>query len=88
MRLCKDGLGQGGCALGRWFYCSVYTARQNVTDGRDKKSKLEMGEHDIYLTLQHLAFYKSNRYLIKAQGNWLLERWMFNCLLVYLEIFI
>lgn len=38
---------------------------------------------DIYLTRQHLAFYKSNQYLIQAQGNWLLERWMFNCLVVY-----
>lgn len=44
-----------------------------------------MGEHDIYSTAQHLAFNKSNRYLIKTQGNWLLERWMFDCLVVYLE---
>lgn len=29
------------------------------------------GEHDICLTSQHLAFCKSNRYLIKARGNWL-----------------
>lgn len=75
------------CLLVVLLLC-VHTARQNVTDGEDKKSKLQREKHDIYLTLQHLAFYKSNRYLIKTPGNWLLERWMFNCLVVYLGIFI
>lgn len=69
----------------QWMRTCVHTARQNV---RRWEKWTGMGEDDIYLTLQHLAFCKSNRYLIKAQSNWLFERWMLNCLVVYLEIFI
>lgn len=84
---CKDGLGQVHWSV--VLLLCVYTQRDKMSP-TEKTRKVNWNGRTWHLfkPLKYLAFYKSNRYLIKARGNWLLERWMFNCRVVYLGIFI
>ena len=72
------------------YHCPAKRAKCHTEEKSQRKAvQNNMGERDIYSSSRHLAFYKSNRYLMKKNGaTGFRKRWIFDRLVVYLGIFI